>query len=64
MARRSRYLHYDEQMTALMKRGNLSQIPADRSHTRGSVIEKLKMLGAAEPRKKAEKTVPEGGSNG
>lgn len=29
MARRSRYLHYDEQMTALMKRGNLSQIPAD-----------------------------------
>ena len=46
MARRSRYLHYDEQMTALMKRGNLSQIPADRNHTRGSVIEKLKMLGA------------------
>ena len=29
MARRSRYLHYDEQMTALMKRGNLSQIPAN-----------------------------------
>ena len=49
MARRSRYLHYDEQMTALMKRGNLSQIPADRNHTRGSVIEKLKMLGAAKP---------------
>lgn len=49
MARRSRYLHYDKQMTALMKRGNLSQIPADRNHTRGSVIEKLKMLGAAEP---------------
>ena len=49
MARRSRYLHYDEQMTALMKRGNLSQIPTDRNHTRGSVIEKLKMLGAAKP---------------
>lgn len=44
MARQSRYLHYDEQMTALMGRGNLSQIPADRKHTRGSVIEKLKNL--------------------
>ena len=44
MARRSRYLHYDEQMTALMERGNLSQIPADRNHTRGFVIEKLKNL--------------------
>jgi len=44
MARQSRYLNYDEQMTALMERGNLSQIPADRNHTRGSVIEKLKNL--------------------
>ena len=44
MARRSRYLHYDEQMTALMERGNLSQIPADRNHTRRSVIEELKNL--------------------
>ena len=57
MARRSRYLHYDEQMTALMKRGNLSQIPADRNHTRG-------MLGAAEPHKNAGKADPKGGSNG
>ena len=48
MARRSRYLHYDEQMTALMKRGNLSQI----------------MLGAAEPHKNAGKADPKGGSNG
>ena len=55
MARRSRYLHYDEQVAALMKRSNLSQIPEDRNHTRGSVIEKLKMLGAAEPHKNAEK---------
>ena len=31
-------------MTALMERGNLSQIPADRNHTRGFVIEKLKNL--------------------
>ena len=54
MARRSRYLHYDEQMTALMKRGNLSQIPADRNHTRGS----------AEPHKNAGKADPKGGSNG
>ena len=64
MARRSRYLHYDEQMTALMERGNLSQIPADRNHTRRSVIEKLKMLGAAEPHKNAGKADPKGGSNG
>ena len=42
----------------LMKRGNLSQIPADRNHTRGSVIEKLKMLGAAEPHKNAGKADP------
>ena len=33
MARRSRYLHYDEQMTALMKRGNLLQISADSGAT-------------------------------
>ena len=45
-------------MTALMKRGNLSQIPADRNHTRGSVIEKLKMLGAAEPHTNAGKADP------
>ena len=64
MAIRLRYLHYDEQMTALMERGNLSQIPADRNHTRGSVIEKLKMLGAAEPHKNAGKVDPKGGSNG
>ncbi|MDY6342330.1 MAG: hypothetical protein SPL54_08670 [Lachnospiraceae bacterium] len=64
MARRSRYLHYDEQLAALMKRGNPSQIPAKRNYTQGSVLEKLKVLRAAEPRKKAEKTVPEGGSNG
>ena len=64
MARRSRYLHYDEQMTALMKRGNLLQISADRNHTRGSVIEKLKMLGAAEPHKKAGKTDQKRDGNG
>lgn len=65
MARRSGYLHsYDEQMTALMKRDNLSQIPADRSHTRGSLPEKLKMLGAAEPHKKAGKTDQKRDGNG
>lgn len=64
MARRSRYLHYDEQMAVLMERGNPSQIPADRSCTRGSVLERLKALRAAEPRKDLKKTVPEGGGNG
>ena len=58
MAGRSRYPRYDEHVAALMKRGNLSQIPADRNHTRGSVIEKLKMLGAAEPHKNAGKADP------
>ena len=53
MARRSRYLHYDEQVAALMKRSNLSQIPEDRNHTRGS-----------EPHKNAGKADPKGGSNG
>ena len=38
MARRSRYLHYDEQVAALMKRSNLSQIPAKRNYTQGSVL--------------------------
>ena len=47
MARRSRYLHYDEQMTALMKRGNLSQIPADRNHTRGSVDRETENAGSS-----------------
>ena len=64
MARRSRYLHYDEQMPALMKRGNPSQIPAKRNYTQGSVLEKLKVLRAAEPHKNAGKADPKGGSNG
>ncbi|MGO5314855.1 hypothetical protein ACTQ1O_10705 [Bilifractor sp. LCP21S3_A7] len=63
MARRSRYLHYDEQVAALMKHSNPSQIPAKRNYTQGSVLEKLKVLRVAEPRKKAEKTVPEGGGD-
>ena len=64
MARRSRYLHYDEQVNALMKSSDISQILTDKNHARGSVLERLKTLRAAEPQKEAEKTVTEGGGNG
>ena len=64
MARRSRYLHYDEQVNALMKSSDISRILTDKNHARGSVLERLKTLRAAEPQKEAEKTVTEGGGNG
>ena len=57
MARRSRCLNYDEQVNALMTSGDISRISTDKNHARGSVLERLKTLRAAEPQKEAEKTV-------
>ncbi len=64
MARRSRYLHYQQQVAARLKHSMHPRILSNKNSVHDSVLKKLKTLETKEQTKRAETPIEEGGTDG